>query len=240
MNIDPARETKKIVDFLRGTFRKQHIQNAVIGLSGGVDSMTSYYLLKRALPEKNIFPVHLPYFKSSSFIAENVPVISIKKSVDELKKAVKADDKIRFGNIMARARMIILFDLAKKYNALVVGTENKTEHLLGYFTRFGDAASDIEPIQHLYKTQVCQLAQHLGVPKKIIDQHPTAGLWEGQTDEKEFGFTYEEADQVFSLYFEKKQIVPAIQKLGFQNAVKIIKKVQSNEFKHHTPYSLSR
>lgn len=145
--------------------------------------------------------------------------------------------KERLGNIMARVRMIILFDLAKKLNAIVSGTENKSERLLGYFTRFGDSASDIEPIAHLYKTQVYQLAKYLKVPEKIINQSPTAGLWDGQTDEDEFGFTYEEADQVLYLVDDRPQDINKIKK-DFPNAEKIIERMQSNQFKLQTPYHL--
>ncbi|MEK7109765.1 MAG: NAD(+) synthase [Patescibacteria group bacterium] len=145
--------------------------------------------------------------------------------------------KIRLGNIMARVRMIILFDLAKQLNALVCGTENKSERLLGYFTRFGDAASDLEPLSHLYKTQVYQLAKYLKVPEKIIIQSPTAGLWEGQTDEKEFGFTYEEADQVLYLIDGRLQNINLIKK-DLPNAEKIIERMKKNKFKLKTPYSL--
>lgn len=164
-------------------------------------------------------------------------------------------NKIRLGNIIARVRMIILFDLAKKHSALVCGTENKSERLLGYFTRFGDAASDIEPIAHLYKTQVYQLAEYLKLPQKIIDVKPTAGLWKNQTDEGEFGFTYEEADQVLHLYFNKKissspvilsderseeskDLIKRIKKHGFKNVEKIIKRFLENKFKQEVPYSV--
>lgn len=247
--INPEKETKKIVDFLKNTFKGQKIQNAVIGISGGIDSMVSYYVLKKALPAKHIFPIHLPYEDHSSLITKDIPYISIKKSVDEIRKTLqKSEDtsrlggtvssliKIRLGNIMARVRMIILFDLAKKHKALVCGTENKSEHLLGYFTRFGDAASDIEPISHLYKTQVIQLAKYLDVPQKIINQKPTAGLWQGQTDEKEFGFTYEEADIVLSLYFDQKISIDKIVKMGYPNSKKVIDLAKKNSFKLQTPY----
>jgi NAD+ synthase len=134
--------------------------------------------------------------------------------------------------------MIVLFDLAKKYNALVVGTENKSENLLSYFTRFGDQASDIEPIEHLYKTQVYELAKHLGVPKEIIKQNPSAGLWANQTDEGEFGFTYAEADQVLYLAVEKHMSVEEITAQGYPNAEKILAWRERNLFKHKTPYTL--
>jgi NAD+ synthase len=139
---------------------------------------------------------------------------------------------------MARSRMIILFDLAKKNHALVCGTENKSENLLGYFTRFGDAASDIEPISHLFKTQVRELAEFLELPQEIINQPPSAGLWGGQTDEKQFGFSYEEADQVLYLYFEKKYSFDKIKSLGFKYVEKIIDLVNANSFKHQVPYVL--
>ncbi len=147
-------------------------------------------------------------------------------------------DKIRFGNIMARVRMIILFDLAKQLNALVCGTENRSERLLGYFTRFGDSASDIEPISHLYKTQVYQLAKYLEIPKETINQPPSAGLWDGQTDEDEFGFTYLEADQVLHLYYDEKISLEEIIKQGFKNAEKIITRSLNNQFKLKTPYHI--
>lgn len=239
MKIDSKTETDKIVSFLKRTFAEQKMENAVIGLSGGIDSAVSFYLLKKALPEKNIFPISLAYFPSSITIpGKKIHDLSIKNAVDEIKKNldIKDSDTIRIGNIMARVRMIFLFDLAKKYNALVCGTENKSEHYLGYFTRFGDAASDIEPIQHLYKTQIFEIAKYLGVPKEIIEAKPTANLWEGQTDEGEFGFTYQEADQVLYYYFEQKLTIEEIIKKGFPNAKKIIKRVKENEYKHQTPY----
>ena len=129
---------------------------------------------------------------------------------------------------------------SKKYKALVVGTENRSENLLGYFTRFGDQASDVEPIEHLYKTEVYALAKHLGVPQPIIDQSPTAGLWIGQTDEGEFGFTYEEADKVLHLAVDQKVPVEEIIEKGFRNAEKILEWRKRNLFKHETPYTLPK
>lgn len=265
MNVNSSQEKEKIVRFIRDTLQKTKIQNVVLGLSGGIDSATSLYLLKQSIPKENIIVAHLHYFEplnlevlTNDLPKENVLNISIKEIVDtcvnqlsirhsglprirsprDTRDTLDTHDTLRFGNIAARVRMIILYDLAKKYNALVCGTENKSEHLLGYFTRFGDEASDFEPIMHLYKTQVYELAKYLNVPNEIINIQPTAGLWPGQTDEKELGFTYFEADQILHLYFDKKLTLEEIKKKGFPNTQKIISRVKSNEYKHHVPYSI--
>lgn len=244
--INPKLETEKIIKFLKKTFKEQKIDKVVLGLSGGIDSTVALYLLKKVLPAKNIYAVQMDYKPREKTDIDldgvNIVNISIKKVVDRFKDEVKANfsntfDKMRLGNIMARVRMIILFDIAKQISGLVCGTENRSERLLGYFTRFGDSASDLEPISHLYKTQVYQLANYLKVPKKIINQPPSAGLWDMQTDESDFGFTYEEADQVLYLIHDRGQDINKIKKM-FPNAEKIFKRMQDNQFKQKTPYSL--
>lgn len=255
LNINPEQEKQRIIKFLKKTFKDQRIDHAVIGLSGGIDSTTSFFLLKEVLPAKNIQVAHMYYFKpvfseiekevrNAGIPPENIHLLSIKKAVDEIIKLqhIEHDEqgKIRIGNISARIRMIVLFDLAKKINGLVVGTENKSENLLSYFTRYGDQASDIEPIAHLYKTQIYQLAKHLGVPDVLLNQTPTAGLWQGQTDEGQFGFTYEEADQVLYLHLEQNKSIEAIEQQGFNNARKILAWRERNLFKHNVPYMLEQ
>lgn len=266
--INPEQEINKITSFLKKTFKEQKIDKVVLGLSGGIDSATVLYLLKKALPLKNIFVVQMDYKPRKKINLDlkgiNVVNFPIKKIIDSFESDIERGErgkffatwdlplgegshgakkfmtepltKERLGNLMARTRMIILFDLAKQLEAMVCGTENKTENLLGYFTRFGDAASDIEPISHLYKTQVRQLAKYLKIPQEIIDQSPTAGLWDGQTDEDDFGFTYEESDQVLFYFHDKNLDIKEIEKLGFKNAEKIIKRFKDNQFKLKTPY----
>lgn len=245
------KEVDKIASFIKNVVKQQKFANVIIAASGGIDSTTCLYLLAKALSVEHIFVVHLPYINSEFSTVKsiglslgipptNIIQISIKSIVNEVIRTRTDLDKARLGNIMARARMMVLYDLAKELNALVCGTENKSEYLLGYFTRFGDAASDFEPIAHLYKTQIYQLAKYLAVPKKIINKVPTAGLWSGQTDEKEFGFTYQKADEVLQLYFEKKLKVAQIKKKGYPNAEKIINRALVNQYKHQTPYVIDK
>lgn len=260
LTINPSLEKDKITSFIKTVLMKQGFQKVVIGLSGGIDSETSFYLLKQAIAPQNIIVAHLYYFESqikeinaileqARIPKENIYELSIAPMVSTFEVGLRPYrafglrhtskvNRVRLGNIMARVRMIVLFDIAKKYKALVCGTENKSEALLGYFTRFGDEASDFEPIQHLYKTQVYQLARALNVPQEIINKAPTAGLWSGQTDENEFGFSYKEADNVMYLYFEKKLSIQNIAKKGYPNAQKIIDFVKKNSFKHHLPYTI--
>lgn len=139
---------------------------------------------------------------------------------------------LRLANLTARIRMTLLFDQAKKHNALVIGTENLSEHLLGYFTRFGDEASDLEPIRHLYKTQIYLLAHFLKVPEPIIAKPPSADLWPGQSDSGDLGFTYQEADPILRLIHEKKNLPDSPLAQAVQAAV------NRNAFKQQVPYQL--
>ncbi len=250
-SIPPIQTTSEVAlakAFIQTTFKDTKHENVIIAVSGGIDSATSLYLLNEALDKENIFVVHLYYFEKSvdTFHAvidplelpkENILLYSIKNVVDTIVQNVSAEnDSVRTGNIMARVRMLHLFDLAKKHKALVCGTENRSEYHLGYFTRFGDAASDFELINHLYKTQVRELASYLQVPQSILDAEPSAGLWEGQTDEKELGFTYEEADQILYLHFEEGKTVQEIREQGFEHVDAVMSVVEKNSFKHKVPY----
>jgi len=253
LKINSFKETKKITFFIRNVLRQQDFENVVIGVSGGIDSAVCLSLLTKSILPKNIFIAHLSYFIPQTDLIntlltkvnipqKNIYNFSIKNIVYQIQKELRLiktskNYKLRLGNIMARTRMITLYDLAKKHNALVCGTENKSEERLGYFTKFGDEASDFEPIKHLYKTQIYQIAKHLEIPKKIISSIPTAGLWPGQTDEKELGFSYKEADRVLSLYFDQKKSIAEIFSQGFSNAKKIISRANKNSFKHRLPYS---
>lgn len=243
---------KETVRFLKQGFAAAGFERAVVAMSGGVDSSTSAALAVRALGKNNVYPLLLPDRDSSStddarlviiylgIPKSNITHIDIAPFVDPIISIDPSMDKIRRGNVMARIRMILLYDQAKKRNALVVGTENKTEHLLGYFTRFGDEASDIEPLRNLYKTEVYALARFLGLPDSVITKTPTAGLWEGQTDEGEFGFTYKNADEILSLVVDEKLSIDDVVVRGYDRATieKVVARMKDNDFKHHLPIIL--
>ena len=190
----------------------------VIGLSGGIDSAVALGIAVRAvgagdvtavrLPSRHTEQVHLDDAADTAAAVglpdANLLTVSIEPILAGLAEARPdvAGSDTRFGNASARSRMIVIYDFAQALHALVLGTENRTENLLGYFTRFGDAASDIEPITDLYKTEVRAAARVLGLPEAVITKHPTAGLWGGQTDEDELGFTYADADRVLVATFD--------------------------------------
>lgn len=234
ISIDPKKTANELIEFIQNAFQKAGFTRAVIGVSGGVDSATSYELAKRALGEAHVFPYFLPYGDAKSEIGIRIDIKSI---VDQIIALDPKMDNVRRGNVMARVRMIILFDQAKRQKALVVGTENKSERLLGYFTRFGDSASDIEPLTNLYKTQVFQLAKYLNIPEEIITKPPTAGLWEGQTDEGEFGFSYKDADEILYQLYDQKKSIEDIIAFGIDREIieKVKSRVDQNAFKHNLP-----
>jgi NAD+ synthase len=256
MNLEnPEKTAAEIISFIKSAFSASGFSRAVIGVSGGVDSATSCMLAVNALGKENVYPVLMPYgiitmqatIDAMKFVqglgisVGQISRVDIKPAVDAIISASGPVDSLRRGNIMARERMTVLFDQAKKRNALVVGTENRSEHMLGYYTRFGDEASDIEPIGHLYKTQVLELAKHLKVPADIISKTPSADLWAGQTDEGELGFTYQDADEILYQYYDLK--IPEEKIAGANISAEIVKRVtgrlKTHEFKDKTPYRMT-
>jgi NAD+ synthase len=255
LQLKSSAETKaELVAFLKTTYANADKTHAVIAVSGGLDSAVSLTLLTEALGESQVFPIFMPYREQdmtsakeiaswNKIPASNWREIPIGDSVDQLAHnlLIDADDLVRLGNIMARTRMIALFDLAKKMDALVCGTENKSEHYLGYFTRYGDGASDVEPILGLYKTQVRQLAEFLKLPQVFLDKAPSAGLWAEQTDEAELGFSYEDADRVLVQLIDKQRPVAEIKPEGVEATTvsKVIARVKGTAFKHQVPYTFT-
>ncbi|HEU0193708.1 MAG TPA: NAD(+) synthase [Gaiellales bacterium] len=229
----------------------------VIGLSGGIDSAVAMALAARAIgpehvmavrmPSRHTEEVHLDDAAASAVAAglpaENLLTVSIEPLLDGLssvRPTVSGSD-IRFGNASARSRMLVVYDLAQELHALVLGTENRSENLLGYFTRFGDAASDIEPISDLYKTEVRLAARLLGQPDTVITKHPTAGLWGGQTDEQELGFTYRDADLMLAAMYDRGLDEAAAAEatgVDLEVARRVRARVESVAWKHDVPHAL--
>jgi NAD+ synthase len=225
--IDTAVTRLILTKFLHNEITKAGFRRAVLGLSGGLDSALSCYLAAEALGPENVLALRLPYRSSSpeslahaqqviDELGVTAETIDITPMVDALEAATAGLSAHRKGNVMARLRMVAIYDRSAAWNGLVVGTSNKSELLLGYGTIFGDLASAVNPIGDLYKTQVRQLARYLGVPPAIIEKAPTADLVAGQTDEGDLGFTYETADQLLYLLVDERYSPEEAVTAGFE------------------------
>jgi NAD+ synthase len=263
--IDVPSTIQRLTEFIQNTLASAGFSRLLVALSGGVDSGTALALAAAASGPESIHVLMMPYKdwqqagqRRARLLIQELqipPSQSLEIDIAPLSErfftalglgagqgapgaSVPELDRIRAGNIMARVRMVLLFDQARRLNALVLGTENKSEHLLGYYTRFGDEASDIEPLRNLYKTEVYQLAEHLKLPREILDARPSAGLWPGQTDEGQFGFTYEEADRILHGLYEAGLSAEELAEGGLKREAiqKVQAWVESVEFKHHLPY----
>jgi NAD+ synthase len=245
------------VERLRETVNDAGFSRAVIGLSGGIDSSLSLAIAAEALGPENITAITLPSRHTDQVHIDDARACAeaaglpdenfLTASIEPILEGVAAvrptapGEPLRFGNASARARMIMIYDLAQERGGLVLGTENRSEYYLGYFTRFGDAASDVEPIWDLYKTEVKVAAELMGQPEAVLVKHPTAGLWGGQTDEDELGFTYREADLALVCLEEMTlDIDAAAERSGVDRDVvaRVKARVDAVAWKHRVPYVL--
>ncbi len=246
INTDVARQI--LTGFVKSELSRMGFTRAIINLSGGLDSALSCVLAAEALGSENVMALRLPYRTSSPDSLEHAQLVIDKFRVqsetievtDMVDPLIDYDPKMsekRKGNIMARARMIALYDRSEVFKALPIGTSNKTEILLGYTTMWGDMASAINPIGDLYKTQVRQLARALEVPEVIIGKPPSADLWVGQTDEGELGFTYEQVDKLLFLIVDQRYSAQECIEEGFDEkfVTEVITRVRRNQFKRMMP-----
>jgi NAD+ synthetase len=246
--IDAALTERWLVAFLRDELVvRRGIARAVLGLSGGIDSAVVAYLCARALGAENVYAIRMPYRTSSAdslgdaqavvdALGINVETIEISDAVDGYLRVAPDADPRRKGNVMARMRMLVLFDQSARLGALPVGTGNKTERLMGYFTWHADDTPPVNPIGDLYKTQVWALARHLGVPLHVIDKPPSADLEADQTDESDLGITYLLADRILEQMlagYRDEQIVAH----GFSahDVGLVRRRVEGTHWKRHLP-----
>ena len=246
--IDPELTTRILTGFIRSEVRRAEFERGVIGVSGGIDSALSCLLAAKALGPENVLALTLPYAASSPESLEHAQLV-IEKSgvqtesyditpmVEPYFEAHPEMNQVRRGNVMARARMIVLYDHSAAFDGLVIGTGNKTELLLGYTTLFGDSASAINPLGDLYKTQVRQLARGVGVPEVIVQKPPSADLWVGQTDEDELGFTYADVDRLLFKLVDQRYSPQACIEAGFDQGFvrNVIERIRQTQFKRVLP-----
>lgn len=239
---------KILVGFIREEVRSAGFEKVVLGLSGGIDSAIVAFLAVKALGPENVLGIMMPYKSSSKESLEDAQrvidatgmrskKIEITDMVDAYFAMEPDIDNMRKGNKMARERMTILYDYSAKEKALVLGTSNKTEILLGYSTQWGDSASAINPIGDLLKTQVWDLSEYMGVPKEVIEKKPSADLWEGQSDEDELGFSYFLADEIIAYLIDKRYTKEEIINLGYKEEIvsTIMWRIKVNQYKRKLP-----
>ena len=252
MNIDLSINTDLVQDlltrFIKSEIKRTGLNRAVLGISGGIDSALVASLAVEALGAENVLGVRLPYKSSSQesldhaqLVIEALKIpsltIPITPMADGLIEQFPEMSNMRKGNIMARCRMVTLYDQSEAFKGLVLGTGNKTEILLGYSTLYGDSAHALNPIGDLYKAQVRELSRAVGVPAVIIDKAPSADLWAGQTDEDELGFTYEQADRLLFLLVDQRFSPEECEEEGFERAFidLVTKRIRRNHFKRVMP-----
>lgn len=248
MKINPVFAEKILTGFIKEELAKFHYEKGILGLSGGLDSAVCAYLAVRALSPGNVIALIMPYKDSytrhtqasvdiASLLNIKYHIIDISPMVDTYYTVHPTKNRVIKGNKMARERMSILYDFSEREKALILGTSNKTELLLGYGTIHGDMACAINPLGDLYKTQIRQLGRYLKVPEKILRKKPTAGLWASQTDEGEIGLSYAKIDKILYHLVDLKKSKKEVISEGFseKDVKKIIGLIRGSEFKRHLP-----
>jgi NAD+ synthase len=248
LDIDAELARRILTDFLRTEIGRTGFSRGVVAVSGGLDSALTCFLAAEALGKEQVLALRLPYRTSSTDSLDDAETViratgvrsltlPITDAADALLREVPESEFIRRGNILARLRMIVAYDQSAAFGGLVIGTGNKTEVLLGYTTLFGDSASALNPLGDLYKTQVRQLARHIGVPEAILAKVPSAGLWPGQTDEGELGFTYAEVDRLLFLLVDERRTPDECAAAGFDRSFvdRVLERIRRNQYKRMQP-----
>ncbi len=237
-----------LTGFIRNELGKVGFERSVVALSGGIDSALVCALASKALGPENVLAVMMPYRTSNPSSRADA-----EKLIDQLGVESRLVDitgmtnpyfdaqpnisNHRRGNVMARMRMIVVYDHSEEFGGLVIGTSNKSEILLGYGTLFGDLASAVNPIGDLFKTQVRQMSKAMSLPADIIGKPPSADLWEGQSDEEDLGISYDEVDRILYLMFDERFRISELLEAGFaeEQVTKVHGMVRRNQFKRRPP-----
>jgi len=244
------KDVRALTDNIRKAVRNTGYNGVVLGLSGGIDSAVVAKLCADAIGAENVLCVFMPsrvttaddYRITAALCTEwgtEYRILDVQPAVDSLSAilATSTDTPLDRGNIAARCRMIVLFNLAKKNGRVVMGATNESEFQMGYFTKFGDGAYDISPLSGLYKTHVRQIAKMIGIPQEIIEKPPSAGLWAGQTDEEEMGISYNDLDPV--LYGisrgHKDDAISEMTGVPMDKVMSIRERVERSEHKRGSP-----
>lgn len=245
-------EQNRIIDFIRNGIRKAGVGGAVIGISGGIDSALAATLTVKALGKDKVLGIHMPESsltpsedsKDAKTLADWLGIefqtIDISGIISAFMAAIpesESADRLSMGNLKARIRMSLLYFHANRMNRMVIGTGNKTEILLGYFTKYGDGGVDLEPIGGLYKTDVWELSRRLGIPEPIITKKPSAGLWAGQTDEAELGISYLKVDEVLKRLeqYEDPETILNTLEISVEQLNSVINRIEKSEHKRSAP-----